>query len=228
MIPDYWLSRPAFQLSEEDKGRLEHLWHSLNFEDIPWIENLPVPKWVFLCWLAEEKDVLLHGSGHSNIQRFEPRAPDAKDDNDFSQQMAVFAASEGIWAMFYAILDRENFRPRFLNGAVQFELPNGSGSTQLSDMRYFFSVNDTVFREGPWREGVVYVLPKEGFVIEPPDQLEGLTIHVPHWANFRVIKPLVKLKVRPEDFPFLPQVRSHNHEQTQAKAKANPKGFPWL
>jgi hypothetical protein len=125
-------------------------------------------------------------------------------------------------------LDRENFRPRFLNSALQFELPNCFGSPHLSDVRYFFSVNDTVFIEGPWREGVVYVLPKEGFVIEPPDQLEGLTIHIPHSANLGAVKPLAKLKVRPEEFPFLEQVRSHNHEQTQTRAKANPKGFPWL
>jgi hypothetical protein len=178
---------------------------------------------VFLCWLTEEKEVLLHGSGNPDIQLFEPRAPDAKDDNDFSQQTAVFASSEGIWPIFYAILDRENFRPRFLNGAIRFELPEG-----LSDTRYFFSVHDVVFEQNPWREGVVYVFPKEGFVIEPPDELAGLTAHCPHWANLKPVKPLAKLRVTPKDFPFLPQVRSHNHEQTQARAKANPNGFPWL
>jgi hypothetical protein len=137
MIPDYWLERPPFELKAEDKQRLEHLWHSLNFDDIPWLENLPVPKWVFLCWLTEEKEVVLHGSGNPDIRLFEPRAPNAKDDNDFSQQTAVFASSEGIWSIFYAILDRENFQPRFLNSAVRFELPDG-----WSDTRYFFSVNN--------------------------------------------------------------------------------------
>jgi hypothetical protein len=224
MIPDYWLSRPAFQLSEQEKGRLEHLWHSLNFEDIPWIEKLPVPKWVFLCWLAEEKDVLLHGSGHPNIQRFEPRAPDAKDDNDFSQQTAVFASSEGIWSMFYAVLDRENFRPNFMNSAVRFKLPDG-----WSDVRYFFSINNEAFEQKPWREGVVYVLPKAGFILEPPNQVAGgFTVQDPHWANLNAVKPLAKLKVKPEDFPFLNQIRGHDQEQVSARYKANPKGFPWL
>jgi hypothetical protein len=223
MIPDYWLKRPQFELSAQDKERLEHLWHSLNFADIPWIEDVPVPKWVFLCWLTEEKEVLLHGSGNPDIRLFEPRAPNAKDDNDFSQQTAVFASSEGVWSIFYAILDRENFQPRFLNSAVRFKLPDG-----WSDTRYFFSINDETFEQKPWREGVVYALPKEGFVLEPSNEVTGgFIVQDPHWASVNPVKPLAKLKVRPEDFPFMKQVRSHEHEVVQAKAKANPKGFPW-
>ena len=224
MIPDYWSSRPDFQLSEEEKGRLEHLWDSLNFDAIPRIENLPVLKWVFLCWLTEEKEVFLHCSGSPDIQLFEPRAANAKDDNDFSRQTAVFASSEGIWPIFYAILDRENFRPRFLNSAVRFKLLDG-----WSDTRYFFSVNDIVFKQNPWREGVVYILPREGFVLEPPNEVAGgFIVQDPHWANLNAVKPLAKLKVRPEDFPFLEEVRSHNHEAVQKRAKADPLGFPWL
>jgi hypothetical protein len=224
MIPDYWLSRPAFQLSEEDKEGLEHLWRSLNFEDIPWIQNLPVPKWVFLCWLVEGKDVLLHGSGNPDIQLFEPRAPDAKDDNDFSQQTAVFASSEGIWAMFYAILDRENYRSNFMNSAVRFKLPDG-----WSDTRYFFSINEPAFQQKPWREGAVYILLREGFVLEPPNEVAGgFTVQDPHWANLNAVKLWAKLKVRPEDFPFLAQIRGHDQEQMSARYKANPNGFPWL
>ncbi|MGL4610065.1 MAG: hypothetical protein ACRCYY_10315 [Trueperaceae bacterium] len=81
MIPEYWLKRPDVFLDDARKERLERLWSSLSFENIPLLENLPVPKWVFLCWLAEEKNMLLHGSGDLNIGMFEPRAPDAKDDN---------------------------------------------------------------------------------------------------------------------------------------------------
>ncbi|MGL4612253.1 MAG: hypothetical protein ACRCYY_21660 [Trueperaceae bacterium] len=44
MIPDYWLKRPEFVLSKDDKEKLEQLWNSLHVNDIPWIENLPVPK----------------------------------------------------------------------------------------------------------------------------------------------------------------------------------------
>ncbi len=223
-IPEYWLERPKFELMKAHKEELEHLYQDiLKNPNAPWIEHVPVPKWVFLCWLVEEKSVLLHGSSNPDISLFEPRAPDAKDDDEFSQQTAVFAASEGIWPMFYAILDR-GLRPRFLNSAVRLELLDG-----WSDTRYFFSVNDVVFKQNPWREGAVYILPKEGFVLEPPNEVAGgFTVQDPHWANVNLVKPLAKLKILPRDFPFLAQVRGHDNDVVQARAKANPSGFPWL
>jgi hypothetical protein len=222
-IPEYWLKRPAFDLTDVQREVLEHFWCSLNFEDVPWIENLPVPKWVFLCWLVEEKEVLLHGSSNPNITLFEPRTPNAKDDDDFSQQTAVFAASDGIWPMCYALLDRENFRPRFMNGALRFELPDG-----LSDVRYFFSVTQNVLEKYPWRDGVMYLLPKEGFILQPPHPFGDFIVHEFQWANLNIIKPLAKLRIRPEDFPFLPQVRGHDNDIVEERMKANPSGFPWL
>jgi hypothetical protein len=230
-IPDYWMKRPEFVLTVVQKERLEYLWASLKFAEIPFVENLPVPKWVFLCWLAEEKEVLLHGSSNPNISLFEPRAPSAKDDDDFSQQTAVFAASDGIWPMCYALLDRENFRARFMNGAVRFELPSSdqsSGSNGLSDVRYFFSVTKEVLEKYPWRDGVMYVLPKDGFTLQPPHPLGAFIIHEVHWANLQSVKPLAKLRISPADFPFLEQVRGHDNDAVEERMKVNPAGFPWL
>ncbi len=224
MIPDYWLKRPVFELTKDRKKYLESLWQkTLENPNIPWIENLPVPKWVFLCWLTEEKDMLVHGSSNFNITLFEPRVPNAKDDDKFSQQTAVFASSEGIWPMFYAIIDRENFRPRLLNGALRFELPEG-----LSDVRYFFSVTQNILEKYPWHEGVMYVLPKDGFVLQSPHPLGDFIIHELQWANLSPVKPIAKIRIVPEDFPFLSQVRGHNNAVVEARAKGNPDGFPWL
>jgi hypothetical protein len=66
--------------------------------------GLAAPRWQFLCWLAETKDVLLHGSGNAGIREFEPRRP--ADTSEFGGRNAVFAASDGIWATFFAIVDR--------------------------------------------------------------------------------------------------------------------------
>lgn len=224
MIPEYWLKRPEYEWVLEQKEELETIWQKfLETPGIPWIENLPVPKWVFLCWLAEEKNVLLHGSSNPDISLFEPREPDAKDDDEFSQQTAVFAASDGIWPMFYAILDRENFKVRLLNGALRFELPEG-----LSDVRYFFSVSQESLELYPWREGTMYILPNNGFVLQPPHQLGNFTIHELHWANLNSVRPLAKIKISPDDFPFLSQVRGHDNVVVQVRSRANPSGFPWL
>ena len=224
MIPDHWLKRPEYKLTQEQKEFLESLWQeTLKNPNISWIENLPVPKWIFLCWLTEEKNFLVHGLSNPNIELFEPRSPDAKDDDEFSQQTAVFASSEGIWPMFYAILDRENFNVWLLNGALRFELSEG-----LSDIRYFFSVTQEILEKYPWREGTMYILPKDDFTLQPPHQLGDFMIHEFQWANLNLVKPLAKLKVLPEDFPFLSQVHGHDNDVVQTRAKANPNGFPWL
>ena len=168
--------------------------------------------------------MLLHGSGSPDITTFEPRTPIDNSPDDFSKQTAVFAASDGIWAIFYAVIDRVNFRLRMLNGALQFEVPNG-----WTRMHYFFSVTQEVLKRYPWREGTVYVLPPEGFMRQPPYELgKHGRIYEPHWANPKSVKPLAKLKVTPEDFPLLAQVRGHDNEEVMANAARDPYGFPWL
>jgi len=225
--PNYWLPRPEVRWSGDVEEVLERLYKGAVVPGAGgWLEApLPVPKWVFLCWLADAKGLLLHGSGNRDIAVFEPRQPNDDSPDDFSKQRAVFAAGDGIWPTFYAVLDRERYPLRMLNGALRFELPSG----ELSDMRYFFSVTGEVLRQQPWREGVVYILPREGFRQGPPPYgLGGWRVHEPHWANPEPVRPLAKLRVRPTDFPFLERVRGHDDVQVMARAKANPYGFPWL
>ncbi|MDX2007223.1 MAG: hypothetical protein SFU83_18440 [Meiothermus sp.] len=107
-IPEYWLRRPEFKLEPSHLGHLEAVYQThIAPARGGWVDGLEVPKWVFLDWLCEEKSLLMHGWVNPNIKEFEPREPNAKDDDAFSQQTAVFAASDGIWPMFYALLDRK-------------------------------------------------------------------------------------------------------------------------
>ena len=223
--PDHWIERPPFPLDDETLGHLEDVFtRDILPGENAWITGSRVPAWVFLCWLSDEKKLLLHGSGDPHIECFEPRTPDAKDDDEFSQQTAVFAASDGIWPMFYAILDRARFKLRMLNGCLRFELADGS----LSNERYFFSVTDTVLEKHPWREGVIYVLSRDGFTQQPPYMLADWHVHDPHWANLNPVRPLARIRVQPEDFPFFEQVRGHDNAIVMARAARNPRGLPWL
>ena len=224
-IPDYWLSRPSIELSDEVRLELNHLYaQHIENEQGNWLDTLPVPKWAFLCWLADEKGLLMHGSGNPDVTMFEPRTPFDNSPDDFSKQTAVFAASDGIWAIFYAVIDRVNFRLRMLNGAMQFKTSEG-----WTRMHYFFSVTGSVLERYPWRKGTVYILPVEGFTRQPPYELgkHGLILE-PHWASLESVQPLAKLAVAPEDFPFLAQVRGHDNEAVMANAARDPYGFPWL
>ena len=225
-IPNYWLPRPEVELSKEVRSELETLYtEHVEKGQGEWLRApLPVPKWVFLSWLADEKGLLMHGTGDSAITMFEPRTPNDNSPDEFSKQKAVFAAGDGIWSIFYAVIDRVNFRLRMLNGALQFEV-----AESWTRMHYFFSVTQEVLRRYPWREGTVYVLPSEGFVRQPPYVLgKHGRIYEPHYANPNPVRPLVKLRVTPEDFPLLAQVRGHDNDEVTANAAREPYGFPWL
>lgn len=217
------MQRPAVNWQDAE-DELEEAFLRVQRAGGDWLEDeLSVSKWKFLCWLTDVKGLLLHGSAAADIEVFEPRTPNDRSADDFSKQTAVFAASDGIWPLFYAILDR---RPglRFLNGALQFEL----APEQLTEMHYFFSITEEILKTVPWRSGVIYILPREQFVQQPPYELAGRMVHEPHWASPVPVRPLARLRVTPSDFPFLDQVRGHDPAAVDQLAASDPEGFPWL
>ncbi len=181
--------------------------------------TLVAPKWQFLTHVAERRGLVLHGSGNPHIERLEPRQSD--DVDRFGNQAAVYGASEGIWPMFFAILDRERFPTGLLvNGCTYV-----AGEP---DPFYFFSISRAALDQRPWRQGTVYLLPAAGFERQPPMSLGDVRISTGQVASHRTVVPLAKLVVGPTDFPFLEKVRGHDDVVTIARARANPDGFPWL
>jgi hypothetical protein len=215
-LPNYWLTRPEYDFAQ-DQELLEQTLETALEQGI--LLDTPIPKWAFLIWLTHHQNYLVHGTGNSSIQLFEPKKAD--DTNWFGNQNAVYAASDGIWAMFYAILDRPKIPMSISNGAVQITL-------EPPQDIYFFSVQDTALEQKPFCTGWVYVLPKQGFSQEPKGQRDGIPYATHHWANLNPVKPLFSIQVEPSDFPFLHQIRSHNNEILWKKVEANPNGFPWI
>ncbi len=215
-LPSYWLTRPEFDYSQNQEA-LEQTFGSALEQGF--LTKTSIPKWAFLIWLTHHKNYLVHGTGDSSILEFEPRQSD--DANWFGNQNAVYAASDGIWAMFFAILDRPKIPMSISNAAIQILVP------QPRDI-YFFSVQDTALEQKPFRTGRVYVLPKQGFKQQPKDEREGVSYQAHHWANLNPVKPLFSVQVEPTDFPFLESIRAHNNEILWKKVEANPNGFPWL
>jgi hypothetical protein len=211
-------------LTWETENQLEEVWRSAGREKGYVPDDLPVEKWQFLSWLTDRKGLLLHGSGNAGLSVFEPRKPNDRSPDEFSKQSAVYAASDAIWAIFYAILDRSRPNLRFLNAALKFELEPGN----LSSMLYFFSLTNEVLETRPWREGIVYVLPSNGFVQQAPYELNGRIVHEPHWACSSGVEPLAKVRVKPEDFPFLARVHGHDDDFIAEQSAKDPRGFPWL
>lgn len=164
----------------------------------------------------------MHGSGEANITRFEPRQPG--DLSEFGGRRAVFAAMDGIWPIYFAILDRARYPMTLVNACMSIIEPDG----RAGGPNYFFSITATALEREPWREGTVYLLAGDGFEAQPEIVIEGTTVRIAQAANPAPVKPLAKVTVRPQDFPFLDQIRGHDDGVVHARASENPNGFPWL
>lgn len=221
-LPSYWLPAPAAP-DDDDNDSFERLWASVRVQPgAPLIDyRLRAPKWRFLNYLAARHDLALHGSGNFEIARFEPRQP--VDISSFGGQRAVYAASDAIWAMFFAIVDRERQPMSLLNAAIEVV----DAESRTSAAFYVFSISQAALARRPWRTGAAYLLPRASFVAQPPAIVGALEIRPAQLASFTPVAPLARLAVAPEDFPFLEQIRGHDDARLHEYAAAMDSGAPW-
>lgn len=184
--------------------------------------RLAAPRWQFICHIADTRAVVLHGSGNPAITRFEPRQPE--DTTEFGNCNAVYAASDGLWPMYFAILDRERHPMTLVNSAVR---PLDHAGTP-GEPRYFFSICSSALAVAPWRRGTPYFLPRDTFEQQPVAELAGFRAAILQWASPEPVTPLARIEVGPDDFPLLARIRGHDRETTFARARANPEDFPWI
>ncbi|MBZ9712820.1 hypothetical protein [Deinococcus multiflagellatus] len=218
MLPAFSLA-PEASLSASAYRAFEAAWAARDPDLLP----AGVARWHFLQWLAGQ-GFLLHGSAQANLTRFEPRTPHDLSADDFSKRTGVFAASDGLWAMMYALRDRVR-TARMLNMAVQVRQEGGWSPTG-----YFLSLapRRPLHLGGPALlvPGWVYVLPRTGFEPMPPYDWPGLgRVREPHWVSAQAAVPLLRVPVGPADFPL--PVHTHDAATVDARAHANPWGFPW-
>jgi hypothetical protein len=217
----FLLSRPGFAITPDMAVAFDNLWRSTaSGGTVDYA--LPYPKWQFLSYLCETQDLVLHGSQNADIAQVEPRQ--AHDVKAFSGQHAIYATTDGIWVLYFAILDRKRYPEMTLfNSCLHVRVPPGPWGEPL----YFFSITQTVLQQRPWCRGAVYILPRHTFVQEPPQPVPGAEIVLPHWVGSQPTCPLAKLLVEPSDFPFLHQVHGHNNSRLVQLVSAHPEGFPW-
>jgi hypothetical protein len=184
--------------------------------------TLSAPKWQFLCYLCDHKPIVLHGSGRADIQEFEPRQ--SNDIKEFGNRRAVYAASDGIWPIYFAVMDRDRGVTSLVNACIRVVGADGSRSGPY----YFFSINADALPRQPWRRGMIYLLPRDSFEQQAPQPHGDLLVEVAQWASLAPVRPLAQLPVEPGDFPFLDQLHGHDPRILQERAARDPDGFPWL
>jgi hypothetical protein len=118
---------------------------------------------------------------------------------------AVYGTPMGLWALWFAVLDRSRLRGTIRNGVQRWADREG----RTRDL-YFFSVDHSHVGDDIWRSGTLYLLPRDSFRPSPffpggPDSNE--------WASPKEVRPLKRLAVDPEDFPFRDRVGGHDDSE---------------
>jgi hypothetical protein len=225
VLPDYWIERPRFRPGRATQAAVESFLGladaggrgQLLDVDAFLRERRLVVRWQFLCTLAARRRIAFHGTGVPNIERLEPREP--VDFAPFGQREAVFATSDPIWAMFYAIVDRGRYALTLNNGCLVLE--------DTGEAYYYFSVSEGALAEQPWRAGYLYLLPADTFVEQPEGVYAGYRARVPQLASPVAVTPFARLRVAPRSFPFLGRIRGHDDERLGEYARAVMAAEAW-
>jgi hypothetical protein len=145
--------------------------------------SCPFPAHELLSYLVVARGFLLHGSNRADIQVLEPRPA-----RDFRTELdAVVACDDGIWPIFYAVLDRSRGDANVFTACMHL------GRARRLRRFYMFVLfhADPADRE-TWTRGVVYALRRNGFRREWGNE----------WVSPAPTRPVLRVLVGPEDFPL--------------------------
>jgi hypothetical protein len=162
--------------------------------------TLPYPKHEFLRYLAAQEMFIFHGSAKADIDEFRTRrtSMELKDKSGRGNVQGIYGTHDGLWPLFFAVVDRGN-------GVQYFQNDDGDEVGV-----YHFSINHEWLDKDPWRSGTLYVLPRKTFRQMPMSAGGGMSNE---WVSEVPVKPLVRIAIEPEEFPFLAQVGGHDDSE---------------
>jgi hypothetical protein len=158
--------------------------------------EVPQPRLDFLRWLAESRPVVFHGSPRGDLTELSTERQ-SRDTTAWGNQQAVYASTDPVWAIYFACLRRDDGWTGTRNGTL------GSFGGPLYPRRYFFVHNRGSASPDRFGPGSLYLLPPNPFVADAP--LAG-TIDTAHLISREPVKPLGRIDVTPEDFPFADRI----------------------
>ena len=169
--------------------------------------NLPYPKHEFLRYLAQQEQFIFHGSAKADINEFSTRrtSMELKDKSGRGNVQGIYGTHDGLWPLFFAVVNRGKISGSIRNGVQYFQ--NDAGDEIAV---YNFSINKDWLDKEPWHSGTLYVLPRATFHRMPMSAGGGLSNE---WVSEVPVKPLVRIAIAPEDFPFLDQVSGHDDSE---------------
>ncbi|HSJ34167.1 MAG TPA: hypothetical protein VLB85_03860 [Acidimicrobiia bacterium] len=203
--PGGGLEPPPLDLDDDELGMCERMWefadHPSEHLDLDLGDLAPCR---FAQWLTVNDLVIFHGSNHTGIEELEPvrRSMEVDDNSGRGNRGAVYGTHDGLWAMFFAVVDRQRLRGSIRSGVDT----HWSASGDRLDL-YHFSIHHDELAARPFTDGALYLLPRDCFERipfysqGPPSQ---------EWACESPVRPLGRIILRPEDFPFLDRIGGHD------------------
>lgn len=146
------------------------------------------------------RGLVVHGSPMHDLTTLEPIRK-SRDVTEFGNRTQIFCSPDAIWAMWFAILDKDKFSLTN-NACVRI----GSGAHR--EKYYHFALPRNKKEDEPFTAGMIYICRAESF----PSRrvipiLQFLGGEVEEWGSEQPVQPLAKITVAPSDFPFLNQVQ---------------------
>ena len=114
--------------------------------------DLPEARLDFLRWLGESRGVVFHGSPRNDLVELSTERK-SRDSTEWGNQQAVYASSDPVWSIYFAVLRRDNGWQGTRNGSM------GVGGRRF----YFFLHNRGSQSPDRFGPGSLYILPSETF-----------------------------------------------------------------
>ena len=205
--PGSGLTLPPLRLTDRQDAQFSRIWEEIRAAGDGRVVDDPSPAPLdrFVRWLKERETVIFHGSNDPEIDVFEPvrRSMELRDHAGRGNLGAVYGTHDGIWSMFFAVVDRSRLKGSIRNGVGTYHRRGGGETIDV----YHFSIADVVLEDRPYTTGALYLLPRDAFTRVPfypggPPSNE--------WACQTTVEPLARLVVEPSDFPFLDSIGGHD------------------
>ena len=199
---------PEYNLTMEKREQFDSLLKSsLEEANGDWIDyDMPYPVHEFVQYITTQDRVIFHGSNKTDIETFKPvrKSVELRDETGRGNVQGVYGTHDGLWAMFFSVVDRKRLQGSIRNGVMYFH--NRSGDRLAV---YNFSINQEQLAEQPYTPGALYLLPRETFVrlMLTPESYAN------EWASDKPVQPCARLLIQPDDFPFLEQISGHDDSE---------------
>ena len=174
----------------------------------------------FVQWLMDRQLVIFHGSNNIEIDEFKPvrTSMELNDTTGRGNLGAVYGTHDGLWSMFFAVIDRTNLEGSIRNGVSRY---TSRYTGELLDL-YHFSIHDECLDREPYTTGALYLMPRDHFV-QIPYYADGPPSN--EWACHEPVRPLARLLVAPSDFPFLEGIAGHDDRELIAFGRLERRVF---